>query len=127
MSRRRRFFAACLAAFALVFAQVAVSSHACALTSPADMPEAGASHDCCPGAMADDEGAEANLCVLHCAYGSVSVDNSPGLPAAPESASSGLRVELPDPATPGLNGVDTSRAAVPARPPATLLFGVLRI
>jgi hypothetical protein len=127
MSRRHRFVAACLAAFALVFAQGAVSAHACALAGPAEMPEVSANHDCCPGTIADADGAEANLCLLHCAYGNASVDNSADVPAALEGGSPGLRVALPEPVTPGAAGVEGSRAEGPVGPPAILLFGVLRI
>lgn len=127
MSRRYRFVAACLAAFALVFAQFAVSAHACSLGDRASQLEVSANHDCCPGDADEDSGTQGNICLEHCAYGNASVDNVVSVPVALDAAAPGLRVESSEPAASVDARPERHRAAEPVRPPATILFGVLRI
>jgi hypothetical protein len=77
MTRRRRTVAALLAAFALVFAQVAAAAHACETKMQAGTARQVAAHpECCPRADTTD-----NVCAQHCEYGSASVDGAKPLPA----------------------------------------------
>jgi len=77
MTRRRRSLAAFLAAFALVFAQFAVSAHACASAALTISKHAPVAHpQGCP-----DEDRQSDLCSQHCQYGSASVDMSKPVPA----------------------------------------------
>lgn len=128
MTRRRRTFAASIAAVALAFAQLAVSAHACALHEPVAGPEVMTHHESCHEMAAQEEApVNGNVCQEHCQYGSTSVENvQPDLPAA-DLAGSVLRVELSEPG----HTVDArfSRRLPPtaAPPPPAILFGVLRI
>lgn len=125
MTRRRRTFAAALAAFALVFAQFAVSAHACEAIS---VPGQGAtSHpEGCAGAMPEED-AGINVCEQHCQYGDASFDSNPPGPSALPPSGASLKVEMStDPAaetSPRLRRAPPAAAA----PPPALLFGVLRI
>jgi hypothetical protein len=77
MTRRRRTVAALLAAFALVFAQVAASSHTCELKNMGGAAHEAAAHpQGCPQADTD-----ANTCEQHCQYGAASVDVAKPFPA----------------------------------------------
>lgn len=127
MCRRHRFLAACLAAFALVFAQIAVAAHACPMIERASPSGASAGHACCPDLAADESGGDANVCIQHCAYGHASVDSPQPLQVALNVATPGLRVEAVEPAAAGDSRPPWGRAAGPAWPPVAILFGVLRI
>jgi hypothetical protein len=82
MTRRRRTVAAWFTAFALVFAQLAVSAHACALADRAAMSHAAAAHpEGCP-----DMNKSADVCSQHCEYGNASVDAAKPLPAIDTAA-----------------------------------------
>lgn len=128
MTRRRRTVAASFAAFALVFAQLAVSAHACVLHEAPAGAEVMAHHESCHE-MAAREVAPANdnVCVEHCLYGSASVDNvQPDLVAADLSGPV-LRVELGEPFSPADGRSSWRLAPTAAPPPPAILFGVLRI
>ncbi len=128
MTRRHRSVAAVLAAFALVFAQFAVSAHACVPHGKPVETEVMAHHAQCGGVMATDEDtANANVCDGHCQYGTASVDNGQPAPAAVDSAGPALRVELGE-AVASADARPAWRYAPPAAPPPpAILFGVLRI
>jgi hypothetical protein len=82
MTRRRRTVAAFVAAFALAFAQLAVSAHACAFAGQSVMNHAAPAHpEGCP-----DADANADLCSQHCQYGAASVDAAKPLPAIDAAA-----------------------------------------
>lgn len=86
-----------------------------------------ANHDCCPDLDADESGGDANTCLQHCTYGHASVDSVQPLPVALSGAMPGLRVMAAEPTAAGNAQPPWDRAADPARPPAAILFGVLRI
>jgi len=127
MTRRRRTVTAFLAAFAFVFAQGAVSVHACPVEQAPVSSEVVAHHEGCHEMPAPDQApVNGNVCQEHCLYGSVSVDNAPDV-AAVDPAGPVLRVDLPE-----AIAADDSRPAwrpapAAAPPPAAILFGVLRI
>lgn len=128
MIRSRRPFAALLAIFALAFAQIAVSAHACGLDGNPAGEEVAAHHLQCGGMGEVDEApANGNICAEHCNYGHASVDNSPPPPAAIDVAGPSLRIEL----LAAASSVDTRPAwrfaPATAPPPPAILFGVLRI
>jgi hypothetical protein len=119
MVLRHRIVVALLTAAALVFAQLAVASHACAAASS---PQ--------PHAMMADCGeapaADTSLCASHCDYGNVSLDTAKvPLPPA-QLMDSGWRIPvLPVAASRGAERI----AATAAPSPLLLLarFTVLRI
>jgi hypothetical protein len=77
MTRRRRSLVAWLAAFALLFAQLAVSAHACAVAGQSATPHSAAAHpEGCPQADTN-----LDLCAQHCQYGAASVDIAKPVPA----------------------------------------------
>jgi hypothetical protein len=128
MTRRLRTFAASLAAFALVFAQFAVSAHACPLDVKASGTEVIAHHEGCAG-MTDRDNAPAddNVCAGHCQYGSASVDNIQSIPVAIDVVGPALRLEVAT-AVAGSMGIASWRVEpTAAPPPPAILFGVLRI
>jgi hypothetical protein len=127
MTRRPRPLAALLAVFALLFAQLAVSAHAC---EPRESPVRGevtadqeACHEMAP---ADQAPATDNVCFEHCQYGDASVDNSPPAPAAVDSSGPVLRLAQVVPAAASLRPA-WRLAPAAAPPPPAILFGVLRI
>jgi len=128
MTRRRRTVTAFLAAFAFVFAQGAVSVHACPVEDAPVSSEVVAHHEACHEMPAPDQApVNGNICQEHCLYGSTSVDNSPSDMAATDPAGPALRVDLPE-----ALAADDSRPAwrpapAAAPPPPAILFGVLRI
>ena len=127
MTRRPRVLAALLAAFALVFAQLAVSAHACELReSPARGEVTAHNEGCHEMAPAEEAPATDNVCFEHCQYGDASVDNSPPAPPAVDSAGPVLRLAQVAPASAGLRPA-WRLAPAAAPPPPAILFGVLRI
>jgi hypothetical protein len=128
MTRRIRTFAAFFAAFALLFAQLAVSAYACDGHGQAAAPKVMAHHEGCAGAM--DPGSpmvNANLCEGHCQYGHASFDNTPPAPAILDTAGPALRLE-PAVTAPSADARPAWRyAPIAAPPPPAILFGVLRI
>jgi hypothetical protein len=129
MTRRRRTIAASLAAFALAFAQFAVSAHACGLHERAAQTDVMAHHEGCAGATAPDESAvPGNVCAEHCQYGSTSFDNTQAVSAAVDPAGPVLRVDSPAAAAAQADARPAWRFAPAATPPPpAILFGVLRI
>ncbi len=128
MNRRTRTASAFLVAFALVFAQLAVSAHACVPHEMAGKAEAMVHPEGCPGMAGQDEApAGESVCAAHCQYGAVSVDNVQPVPAAIDVAGPALRLELAT-AIAGSTAIASWRLApTAAPPPPALLFGVLRI
>jgi hypothetical protein len=129
MTRRRRSLAASIAAFALAFAQLAVSAHACALHEAPAEPEVMAHHEACHEMAASEEApVNGNVCQEHCQYGSASVDNSPPDAAAADPVGPVLRLEHPGVAVTSADVRPSWRLApAAAPPPPAILFGVLRI
>jgi hypothetical protein len=128
MIRRRRILAAFLAAFALLFAQFAVSAHVCILPVQMAKVEVMAHHDCCAEAMDSDElPGNGNVCAGHCQYGHASFGNGQPAPAIGDAIGPALRIEVAAPvvSTDARNAWRFAPAASPS-PPA-ILFGVLRI
>ena len=126
MTRLHRRLAASLAALALVFAQLAVSAHACDVTGqPGKQPAAAKPVTC--HEVSPAEGAGENLCEQHCQYGDASVESNAPAPLAMHVAGPALRLE-PAGTLPA-EAISPSRADVPpiAAPPPAILFGVLRI
>jgi hypothetical protein len=127
MTRRPRSLAAVLAAFALVFAQLAVSAHACELRGSPVRSEVTTHHEGCHEmAPADQAPATDNVCFEHCQYGDASVDNSPPTPAAVDSAGPVFRLAPVTQAPADLRPA-WRLAPAAAPPPPAILFGVLRI
>lgn len=127
MTRRPRPLAALLAVFALVFAQLAVSAHACEPRESKAPGEVTAHHEACHEMAPEDQApATDNVCFEHCQYGDASVDNSPPAPAAVDSAGPVLRLAQVAPASAGLRPA-WRLAPAAAPPPPAILFGVLRI
>ncbi len=128
MTRRPRPLASLLAVFALVFAQLAVSAHAC---EPRESPARGeviAHHEACHEMAPEDrEPASGNVCFEHCQYGQASFDNTPTAPAAIDMAGPSLRIDLLAPASSADSRPDWRFAPATAPPPPAILFGVLRI
>lgn len=125
---RSRPLAAVIAAFALVFAQMAVSAHACTVHEEAAQAEVMAHHVQC-GESDDADGApeNGNVCAGHCQYGDASFGHSPGAPAAIDSAGPSLRIDLPAPASSADSRPAWRLAPAATPPPPAILFGVLRI
>lgn len=128
MIRSRRPFAALLAIVALVFAQMAVSAHACGLGGDPAGEVVAAHHVQCGGMGDVDEApANGNVCAEHCNYGHASVDSSPPLPAAIGVAGPSLRIDLLAAASSADTRPAWRSAPAAAPPPPAILFGVLRI
>lgn len=128
MTRRHRIVAALFAALALVFAQLAVAAHACEWNGAAKAVQAAPEHECC-NEDADGDGGSVRdgLCVEHCNYGDASFDGGQFPAGIADAPGLDLRVTYPEPA-PASDGPLARRFASPATsPPATILFGVLRI
>jgi len=125
MYRRHRLLAAVLAVVALLFAQFAVSAHACRAPGEATPVTASATHDCC---NEGDAGApDANLCLAHCQYGKVSFDGGHAVMTAPPPEGPALRVDLAaaDRAEAGSRAAGLLPPA--SEPPVAVRFGVRRI
>ena len=128
MIRRRRTFAAFLAAFALVFAQFAVSAHVCTLHEQGADAKVMAHHEGCAGAMVPDEApVNGNVCAEHCHYGDASFDNSLPAPAIVDATGPVLRIDSAAPAASADARPAWRIAPSAAPPPPAILFGVLRI
>jgi len=128
MSRRHRIVATLLAAFTLVFAQLAVSAHACELVVQSMATQAAPGHECCAEDVGDGTNpAGGNVCVEHCQHVQASFDNGQPAPGIVETAGPALRVDAGDPAL-SADGRPAWLLVPPAAsPPAAILFGVLRI
>jgi len=128
MTRRRRILAALFAVLAIVFAQITVAAHACDVVSPAKAAVVAPGHECCNEDIGDDgNSVPSGACVLHCHYGEASFDAGQPLAAIAETSGPALRVDSPDSllvAAEAAGGVMVPSAAAP---PASILFGVLRI
>jgi len=126
MTRLHRRLAASLAALALVFAQLAVSAHACEVTGQPGKRSADAKPVTCHE-VSPAEGTGENLCEQHCQYGDASVESNAPAPVAMHVAGPALRLEPAG--TLPTEAISPSRADVPpiAAPPPAILFGVLRI
>jgi hypothetical protein len=130
MVRRQRIVASFFAAFAIVFAQLAVAAHWCdsarvpAQVQPAEVM---AHHASCHEAGTPAPDMNGNLCQAHCQYGATSVDNGSAVPLAVDALGPVLFLVVPvsEPATSLRRAVRYAPAAAP--PPPAILFGVLRI
>jgi hypothetical protein len=121
MTRLVRRIAACLAAAALAFAQLAVSAYACPSqdrASAAVTKHQTAEENCAKTATR-------NLCERHCDYGD-SLQSAPPAVTAPDLAPLPWRIELV--AAPAVER-RACRSLAPPRiePPPLVRFGVLRI
>jgi hypothetical protein len=129
MVRRQRLVASFLAAFAIVFAQLAVAAHWCEAArapAPVEPSEVIAHNPGCHEASTPGTDTNGNLCQAHCQYGSVSVDN--GSPVPPAVDAVGPVIFLLVPASPPASSLRRAERIVPAAaPPPAILFGVLRI
>lgn len=123
MIRRRRPFAAVLAIVALLFAQLLMSAHACDMPSQGRSSGAMVHGEGCPGA-AQDETPGGNLCEQHCQYGAVSVDSDPPDQMAMSVVTHAFKVEA---AVAAASPPSRRNVSLIVAPPATILFGVLRI
>lgn len=122
--KRRRAFAALLALFGLVFAQLMASAHACDIVRPGQSGATSVHAVTCPEKAASGEVADP-LCAQHCLNSQASVDNSPPAPMAVASVPA-LRVDYRS--IPSPMGVAPAWRPVPAAaPPPAILFGVLRL
>src|SRR5258706_14864183 len=122
MTRFSRRIAACLAAAALGFAQLAVSAYACPSQdrdAPAVTKHQTAEEHCAKTATR-------NLCEHHCDFGSSSLQSASHAVTAPDLAALPWRVELI--AAPAVERT-ACRSPAPLRtePPPLVRFGVLRI
>lgn len=124
MLRPFRRFAALLAIAALAFAQLAVSAYACpkGIEAQAVQADASTTHD-----SDCSEGATANLCDSHCAYGAASVsthhaDSAP----APDLVLMPVRPAVPAVLPAGAE-VGTKYLRAPATPPPPARPTPLRI
>ena len=127
MSRSRRIVAALLAVFALIFAQLAVSAHACDFAARQAAAETAPGHECCNEDDAGTNSAGGNLCVEHCQYGQASFDGGQPAPGLVDATGPALRVDAGD-SMPAASGRPAWLLVSPAAsPPAAILFGVLRI
>jgi hypothetical protein len=126
MTRRRRTIFASLAALALLFAQVVVSAHACPAFGHPAAAKAAAHHEGCHESAPPD-GTNKNACEQHCQYGHASFDNAQPAPAAVGATGPALIVDLPACASSSDARPSWRLAPSAAPPPASILFGVLRI
>lgn len=130
MVRRQRIVASFLAAFAIVFAQLAVAAHWCEAArapAPAEPVQVIAHHAGCHEMATPPADANGNLCQAHCQYGSASVDNTSAVPPAVDVAGPMLFVLVPAPAPAASLRRAERFAPAAAPPPPAILFGVLRI
>ena len=128
LSRRLRSLAACLALFGVLFAQVAVASHACpgpeamavAAMDPAQEPM-----PCCGGDGTSDP--QPALCAAHCQQGDQSLDK-PATPLLPVAAiASRLAAADLSPAAAPPPGRQLSLLSRSTEPPLALRHCCLRI
>ena len=127
MCRSRRILAALFAAFALIFAQFAVSAHACDFASRAMAADVAPGHECCNEDAAGTNSAGSNLCVEHCQYGQASFDGGQPSPGLVDATGPSLRVDAGDAVTAADGRPAWLLVSPAASPPAAILFGVLRI
>ncbi len=128
MTRRHRIAAALFALLAIVFAQLAVAAHVCDFPGQPKAVTLAAGHECCNEDMGTDGNpAPTGLCVQHCHYGEASFDGGQPLAALVDSSGAILRVDGADPHLAAGTAAGASLAPAAAGPPATILFGVLRI
>jgi hypothetical protein len=128
MSRRHRIVAALFAAFALVFAQLAVSAHACEFFGQSTAAQAAPAHDCCAEDAGDGTNpAGGNVCAEHCQHAQASFDNGQPAPGLVETAGPALRVDAGEAALSADRRPAWLLVPPAASPPAAILFGVLRI
>lgn len=127
MSRRHRIAAAFFALFAIVFAQLAVSAHACTAQGQPEAAASVAGHECCYEEADEGSSPADGLCFEHCQYGDTSLDGTQGTPGVALAPGPVWRVDG-DPLAGPSGEVGTALARLPAAsPPAAILFGVLRI
>ena len=119
MTRRLRFAAAIFALFGMLFAQLAVPAHACAVDAGI-VQAADDVHACCDGASGGDGEA---LCQAHCQQGDQSLDKPSGA-VAQLAAVAALAAPVAEPpaSKPPLPSLLTRATA----PPAALLHCRLR-
>ena len=128
MNRRHRLVASLFAVFVLLYAQLAVSAHACVVTAQSMAAEMTSAHDCCnEDGDADSNPLGGNLCVEHCNYGAASFSGGHCVPDVIGQLGSALRVDSPDTALAANSRPAWLLATPAAPPPAAILFGVLRI
>jgi hypothetical protein len=129
MVRRQRLVASFLAAFAILFAQLAVAAHWCDTArapGPAEPVEVIAHNTGCHEAPMPGLDTNGNLCQAHCLYGSVSVDNGSPIPPAVDAVGPVLFLLVPA-SQPDSSLRPAERIPPAAAPPPAILFGVLRI
>ncbi len=117
MKRRFRLFSACIAIFALAFAQLATVAYAC----PQQVETASAAQQ--PGEC--EHLANPNLCERHCDYGNASFDNGKAQLVPPGLAIASLKVVAVVPTESAIQWV--ARLERPATGPPLTRFTVLRI
>jgi hypothetical protein len=127
MNRRIRFVAALLAVFAIVFAQLAVSAHACDFVAQQQAKDVAPGHECCNDDDPGSNSAGGNVCVEHCQYGKASFEGGPPAPDLVDATGPALRVEIGDLAHSAGRRSAWLLVSPAASPPAAILFGVLRI
>jgi hypothetical protein len=127
MNRSQRIVAALLAAFALVFAQLAVSAHACDFAGQTKAAEMAPNHECCNDDGSGTNANRDNLCVEHCQYGQASFDGGQPAPGFVDATGPALRVDAGDSAPAAVRRPAWLLVPPAASPPAAILFGVLRI
>ena len=128
MTRSRRIFAAVFAVLAIVFAQLAVAAHACEFPGQAKAEVVAPGHECCQEEAGDDGNTvPTGVCVQHCQYGEASFDGAQPPAAIVDASGPVLRVDSPDPLDAASGAAGAAVAPPAAAPPATILFGVLRI
>ena len=81
-SRSVRLLAALVAAFSLLFAQLAVAAYACPVQAPAKMSAHGGAHPCPGGHCQDMAKQQPTLCQAHCHPADSSPDRSAWPPVA---------------------------------------------
>lgn len=128
MTRSRRIFAAVFAVLAIVFAQLAVAAHACEFPGQAKAEVVAPGHECCNEEAGDGgNSGPSGVCVQHCHYGEASFDGAQPPVAIVDAAGPILRIDGPGPLESASGASGAALAPIAAAPPATILFGVLRI
>lgn len=129
MKRRNRALAAICAIVAIVFAQLAVSAHACGTVAQAVTSNAVANHSCCDKANGSDGRLnDVNVCLDHC-HNDLGFSSEGGhLPNSTLVGNAPLRgIEVADATdTTGLD-ISTSLGPLPLATSLAILYGVLRI
>jgi hypothetical protein len=118
MTRRLRLFTAIAAAAVLLFSQLALSAHFCAMAMPSPAMAQGECDEVMP---------DANLCRTHCDYGSASFDAAKPVHASPVAIPASLKVSLPDISVCPIAAPSPHVPPGPAPPPPLARFTVLRI